>query len=360
MPKLPEDFEGGAEEMFTSGDPYEDIIPLGQRKITGVKLKTGDDANEAEILRKFGYSMSIADLARSKKTLYGYIRDANLSDPLEKTALKGANALNDLMMTAPCLNRKKRYEEEEARATLWEAEMNRSVASGEDVDEDDEDAKEDAKLGEGRPKINGLLFKWSQADAFMLQAQIVEEQQGLDAGKQYYDEFKAMKVQREKAQMDAAQLLPAENMLFWCRVRQYKIMRERAYDLAMGHPEHDFTDVLRTLTGDGDVNDYTADMSWAWLEAYQLVISSVSDGETYRELFMHLNAQEAPKRPMAPMMGPWMGGYYPGMPGMNGEDGEEDDEEKKKDNRRPLINWPRGGGHPKEPPQLKRRPRGRR
>ena len=362
MPKTPEDYEDGVQGMMDDKDnPYEELVPLAQRRITGVKLRSGDGMDEAELALKYGYSMPITELSRSTKKLYGYIRDANLTDPLERNALRGANALNDLIMTAPCLNREKRREEEERLAAHWQAEMDRAAGvldgdKAEDAGKDDE-AAEDDESEDPKPDIDKLLRRWSRADAFMLQARIVEELQGLEAAEKYYPRFIEMKEQQDEVLMEAAGLPPSEYQLFWCRVRQYKIMRERAYDLAMGHPVHDFTDLHKALADGADVNDHVAGMAWTWLVGYQLVIGSVSDGKAHRDTIIALNAQDIPRQPMSP---PW--GSWPGMPGyMNGHEEEDDDEDEKKDKRGALFGLFGGGGQKNEQPKtLKRRQRGRR
>ena len=69
--------------------------------------------------QKFGYSMPIALLFRMTQKMYGYMRDGNISDPLEVAAVKGANSLNDVIFDAECLNRQGRYDEEKARSQQW-------------------------------------------------------------------------------------------------------------------------------------------------------------------------------------------------------------------------------------------------
>ena len=300
--RQPEDYEGGVEEMIgdKESDPYIDLIPLGQRKSTEIKLRGGDGASEAEMAQKFGYSMPIALLFRMTQKMYGYMRDGNISDPLEVAAVKGANSLNDVIFDAECLNRQGRYDEEKERSRQWLA-----LANQEKKDDDS-------------PDIDALLKRWSEADAFMLQATIVEEQQGIDAAKPLYPKFVKMQEQRDVVQMDAAELSPAENMLFWCRVRMYKIMRERAHDLALGYPTHDFSGVKQKLAEGGNVHDLVPEMAWPWREGYQLVMGSTTDGESYRGMMMSMVAQQLPQPP-APNWGA-PPGYFP--PYMNGQQGD--------------------------------------
>ena len=343
---LPEDYPGGVKEMVegASSDPYEDLIPLASRKTTEIKVRAGDGANEAEMAAKFGYSMPIAKMLRRTETLYGYIRDANIEDPVELVAIRRANGLCDVIFDADCLNRQGRYDEEEERAQQW-----MKLAA--------ETPNNDADSMKG---INDLLDRWSEADAFMLQAKIVEERDGIDAAAVHYKEFAHMEQQRDDVQMEAAKLPPAANMLFWCRVRQYKIMRERAYDLALGYPIHDFTEVKRKLLDGGNVHDLIPEMAWPWKVAYQLVTSSTADGESYRTMMMAMYAQQLPS-PQVPQAWGAPNGYYP--PYQNGQQGEGDDEDQP-DKRPALFGFfGRNGNRPQQEPekkQTRRRSRGRR
>ena len=341
----PEDYDGGVEEMIADkeSDPYDDLIPLGQRKSTEIKLRGGDGASEAEMAQKFGYSMPIALLFRMTQKMYGYMRDGNISDPLEVAAVKGANSLNDVIFDAECLNRQGRYDEEKESSRQWLA-----LANQEKRDSDS-------------PDIDVLLRKWSEADAFMLQATIVEEQQGIDAAKPLYPKFIEMQEQRDVVQMAAAQLSAPENMLFWCRVRMYQIMRERAHDLALGYPTHDFTEVKRQLAEGGNVHDLVPDMAWPWREGYQLVMGSTADGGSYREMMMSMVSQTLPQQ--TPPNWGMPPGYFP--PYMNGDGHQSNGEnEEQPDKRRAIFGIFGGNGNkqPQEPEkqQIRRRSRGKR
>ena len=341
--KDPQDYEGGVEEMIEkkAADRYNALVPLKERKTTEVKVRSGDGQTEAELAMKFGYSRPIIELVNMTHKMYGYTRDANITEPLELAALKGINSLNDVILDAECLNRQGRYDEEELRAREWQ----RIIATTKQ--NKDEDA----------PDIDDLLDRWSQADAFMLQALIIEERDGIEAAKKHYPKFRDMQQQRDDVQMEASELPPAENMLFWCRVRQYKIMRERAYDLALGNPTHDFTDLKRQLAAQANVHDLVPEMPWTWREGYQLVIGSTADGVSFRETLTSLNAQEVPRQAMPWGMPP--AGYYP--PYMNGHEGGEGDEEDP-DKRRAIFGLFGGPKRPQEPEKktTRRRSRGRR
>ena len=124
---------------------------------------------------------------------------------------------------APCVDRRLRFDIEEARAAAWERKIEESPRRG----------------GEDEPNLDGLLQRWSKADAHMLQAKIVEEQRGDGDLTPLYDEYNRWKQERDEVQMEVSELPLARSKLFQCRVRQYQIMRERAYDLAMGRgPGH--------------------------------------------------------------------------------------------------------------------------
>ena len=77
-----------------------------------------------------------------------------------------------------------------------------------------------------------------------------------------------MKERRDKAEMEATELSPPEYQLFWRRLRQYQITRERAYDLALGFPTLDVTELKQQLAEGGNVHDLVPKMLWAFKEAY--------------------------------------------------------------------------------------------
>ena len=323
--KMPEDYENGVQGMIDGGisDPYEDLIPLAQRRTTEIKLKSADGDGDAAMALKYGYSQPITQISRLTQKLYGYERDANVQGHLEQSAVMGANALNDLIFDAPCVNRQGRYDEEENRAKQWMKliEQSPKVAEGKDQ-------------GESGPDIDGLLQRWSEADAFMLQARSFEEQHGIDAAEHLYEEYDLREKQREAVEMEASTLPPAENMLFWCRVRQYRIMRERAYDLAMGYPIHDFTEVKREISEGRDIHDLVHRMPWPFREAYQLVTGSMLDGEAHRTLLMAMIAGQLPPQPMPWSMGP---GYWPAVPPNGGRPQEEGEEGENQSDTRPAL-----------------------
>ena len=105
-----------------------------------------------------------------------------------------------------------------------------------------------------------------------------------------------MKERRDKAEMEATELSPPECQLFWRRLRQYQITRERAYDLALGFPTLDVTELKQQLAEGGNVHDLVPKMLWAFKEAYQLVTRSTADGILPR-------ADDVHKRPAAAATG---------------------------------------------------------
>ena len=123
-----------------------------------------------------------------------------------------------------------------------------------------------------------------------------------------------MKERRDKAEMEATELSPPECQLFWRRLRQYQITRERAYDLALGFPTLDVTELKQQLAEGGNVHDLVPKMLWAFKEAYQLVTRSTADGSSFRELMMSINAQQLPQQAPMPGMPP---GYFPPHTGGN-------------------------------------------
>ena len=328
-PRMPEDFEGGIAEMIEKGDGYAPLRDLQKRQPTEIRLKSGGEDDEAALALKYGYSAPISQISRMTQKFYGYVRDGNLPGPLEQSSVRGAHSLNDLMFDAPCVNRDGRYKEEEARIKDMMPLLKASSSDG--VDMDDEDGANQPPV-----EIDSLLDRWSEAHAFMLQARIIEEQRGIEAAEPMYEEYKEKARQKDEVEMEASTLGTAANTVFWCRVRQQIISRERSYDLSMGYPTHDFTAVKEEIAEGKDIHDLVHRMAWPFREAYHLVMGSMMDGTAHREVLMAMIAQQLPSK-----MPPWAmapgGGYWPqGMmqPGQMGEDGEDEDGQQDK---RPAL-----------------------
>ena len=397
----PDDFEGGPAAMIAdmakpeNREKYGPLPPLGQRGPTSVKLSRSQGDDEAAMAMKFGYSQPIAQVSKLSQKMYGYMRDGNIKDDDEKTAVRGSNAINDLILMAPCVTRQERYDEEEMRAQQWIKLIGPGVrdgrfpldpyaqlppGAGEDPD-DDPDGEVVRPEGEvlvlpagsrgteERPDINRLLEEWGSADAFMLQCRIDEERYGIDYAERHYDEYDRNEELRRDAEMRASRLPPAENMLFWCRVRQYKIMRERAFDLAMGHPVNDFTEVKRELAEGKDIHDVAHRMPWAFRVGYDRVLASMMDGEAHRMLLMAMIAGQIPAQQHQV---PWglPPGYWGAQPGQNGQNGSQgdaqQDPDQEQDKRPALFNLfgggnkqPQNGAQPQQKQPSRRRRGGR-
>lgn len=294
----------------------------------------GDEDSELAMAAKYGYSMPIALIAKMMQKFYGYQRDGNVTEPLVQIAVKGTNALNDLIMQAPCVNRQGRWEEEEQQVKRWQRQIDKS----------------------GLDRIDAMLDRWGKADAFMLQAQIVEEERGYDASEPLYERYRECEAARAAAEMEASELKPAENSFFWCRVRQYRIERERTYDLATGRPVHDFTEVKREVAEGKDIHDLIHKVAWPGQESYRVITASQMDGVAFRELLMSLMAGLLPQN-RQPQMPPWAGGGMMPWPGMMGGGGEED-QDGQQDDRKALLGVRFGKQKEQTPPQLRRSKRG--
>ena len=338
MNKAPEDYENGVAEFMQeqSNGSYPHLRPLGERGMSVVNLRSGDGKSDDELEKDRGFSSLLMLIFRQTQTMYGYLRDGKIEDEHEVIALRRANNLNDFIFDAECLNREARWDEEEERAKRWQA-----------------------QFGATSEKLEELMQQWSEADAFMLQAEIYQTQHGVEAALHLHAEFLDMQKQRSDAEMEAPKLRPAEYQYFWCRVRQYKIMRERARDLALGYPTHDFKKVKQKLAEGGNIHHLVSEMAWPWRESYHLVMSSLADGHSWREMMMSMFAQEMPRYQQPPQYGPppqWNG--YNG----NGQQPPDEEGDGQQDKRKPVVLF--GGGNrrqePEPKPNKKRRRRRRR
>ena len=399
----PDDFENGPAGMMSAmaenPDLYKPLRPLGERGSTSVKMSRPQGDDEAAMAMKFGYSMPIAQVSKLSQKIYGYMRDGNIKLDDEKVAIRGSNAINDLIMMAPCVTRQERYDEEELRAQQWIKLIGQSVrerhftldpysrlpdSDGGDLHDDEGpairptgrvDVLPAGHRGAAEPPqdINQLLDDWGGADAFMLQCLVDEVRYGIDYAERHYEQYDRMEDRRREVEMEASMLWPAENMLFWCRVRQYKIMRERAFDLALGYPVHDFSEVKRELAEGRDIHDLAHRMPWAFLAGYNRVMGSMLDGTEHRMLMMAMIAGQIPaQQPQLPWGMP--PGYWNGQqPGQNGMppgqgDGQQGDDQEQ-DKRGAMFNifkggnkQPQNGAQPqqKQPSRRNQRARSRR
>lgn len=325
--KWPEDFEGGMEEMLNTEvpDSYEALRKLSDRQSTAVKLQGGgNEDSEAAIALKYGYSQPITQVSRLAQKLWGFMRDASVTEPVARSAVKGTNALANMLLAAPCLNRQGRWDEQEEKAKEWQrlidaGRATRAARQPTDIDGDGEADDPDYLTQD-------ILDRWGAADAFMLYARIYEEKHGIEAARHLYNEYDEAEKAKEVALRDAAKLPPNYNMLLACRMTQLEIMREQQYDLSMGNPTMDVTELKRKLANGADVHDIVTEMPWPFQESYQVVMSSMLDGEAHRTLLMALMAQQVPQQ-SAPS--PWGAPYWPGMQPAQGDDDEEEPEDKR-------------------------------
>ena len=322
------DLQNGRKEP---AEAYEDLRRLEDRKSSAVRVSQAGGDSKEDLYREFSFSMPLAQLSKLTEKTYGYMRDGNIEDDLLKLAIMGSHSLSNLIMDAPCLNRVGRYQEEEDRAQQLEMAVDAEAPPG----------PPQGFIGPGQPHptVKGLLHLWSQADAFMLQALIYELKHGIDASTHLYDRYSEMKEQRESVELEAADLTPSANLLFWTRLRQLQIQREQVFDLAMGRPTYDVTSLKRDLATGANIHDVHHRMPWPFQEGYQAVMGSMLDGQEHRLQQRSLAAQQ---HPPAPMPWPMPGGFWPGQPGADGQAPDGDGEDGPPDKRPALFNIFRG------------------
>ena len=371
--KDPQDYEGGVGEMIGSkSDEYPDLTKMKQRRTTDVTLKGADGDSDAEMFQKFGYSQPITQISRLTQKASGYMRDGNLPGELEQSAIRQMNSLHQLLLKAECVNREERYDREERNAKRWMRIIESSRPMLEEKEDGKVDGEEDGDKELDREAVKAKeskaydeVFedhqdKWSMADAFMHQARIVEEQNGIEAAKHLYDDYKKNREIRDAVEFEATKMPAPYYQLFWCRIRQLRIMRERAYDLAMEYPIEDLAEIKSQLAEGKDIHDVAHEMLWPFQESYQLVMSSNLDGEAHRTTLMAMIAQQLPQQPQTP---PWGYAPYGGQPPGPGEEGVDLDEQGKPDTRPAMLKVFGNNGKPAQDQQqaapAKRRKRSR-
>ena len=370
-------------DMVENPQKYGRIKPLPERGKGNETRIARDDTDMNEVYRRLGYSMPIAQIAEMAGKYGGFMRDANVDDLDEKAAILDALSIHRMIITSECVQRKARYEAEENEAQRWLDEMTadrrpqkfhfdpylvtnanaessilqeylqslqedqaalESDDDGVDDDGDDQDKvqaviphqrkrgrprKEEPKPAVVIPTVDELVNKWGACDAYMFQVLLDEERHGIDYAEQHYDTYEKIEDIRRNTEFLAALLPPPENAFFWCRVRQLGIIRERSYDVAMGFPIHDYSDVLNDINSGKNIHDLAAQMDWSFDNAYRRLTGSMMDGTDHRTTMTAMIAQQIPLSPqlMQMMQGPppayWQGqgwGQPGGGPDASGEE----------------------------------------
>ena len=399
-------------EIQKKPQKYGGINPLPERgRGSETKIAGRNDLDLNQLYREFGYSMPIAQLAESANKYGGHMQAAKVTELDEKAAILDALAIHRMIITSECVQRKARYEAEEREAKRWLEQIaadrrpkawhfdpylvtntdveqailqdylqsleedQLALESGEDTDGDDAiEAVIPEQRKRGRPPkeqeepkrvpiplVEDLVNKWGACDAYMFQVLIFEERNGIDAAEQHYDTYEKIEGIRNNTEFLAAILPPAENAYFWCRVRQMGIIRERSYDVAMGFPIHDFSDVLEQIDAGRNIHDLAHRLDWSFDNAYRRITGSMLGGEEFRTTLTAMIAQQVPLSPQllqamqAPPNAFWQGQPWAQQPGQ-----ETPGEEQAPDKRGAIFNLVKrnSGAQPEQPPKKTRR-RGR-
>ena len=126
------------------------------------------------------------------------------------------------------------------------------------------------------PLVEDLVNKWGACDAYMFQVLLDEERHGIDYAEQHYDRYEKHRARSAATPSSWPSVLPpAENAYFWCRIRQMGIIRERSYDVAMGFPIHDFSDVLEQINAGKNIHDLAHLLDWSFDNAYRRITGSM-------------------------------------------------------------------------------------
>ena len=399
------------QEMNKQPGKYGPIKPLPERGKGSETRISREETDLNELYRKLGYSMPIAQMAEMSGKYQGYLRDGNVTELDEKAAIQDALAIHRMIITSECALRKKRYEAEENEVERCLSKMaaerrptkfhfdpylvTNADADGailkdylESLQEDhaalqsaaEDDAEEESaqvvipeqrgrgrppkpkpeNAGKGIPLVEDLVNKWGACDAFMFQVLLDEERHGIDYAEQHYDTYEKIERIKRDTEFMAALLPPDENAYFWCRVRQMGIIRERSYDVAMGFPTHDFSDVVDQIGTGRNIHDLAHLLDWSFNNAYRRVMGSMLDGKEYRLTLTSLIAQQVPLSPQVMQMmqqppgGFWQGQQWAQQPGM-----APPGEEPVQDSRSAIFNFVKNnqGGQEPSPQKTRRRRR---
>ena len=251
----------------TQNGSYEPLEKLGssRMKITHKNKGDGDDS-------KYAYSKVIGVEQAKTKTFYGFARDGAIDDTKAIPVFEDLFEDSRRSWVDPNKNREGRAEREEELAKKWE----RALTSAQ------------------KAQVETLLNRWNEGHAYMAQILIRCKKYGFDAVRHLRAEWKDSQKKVDDAEFDTRDLTPASYQLFWCRVRQYTIMRERAEDLALGIPEVDFTPVKRKIAEGVPIDELIDQLPWQHQLMRGMVEASHVNGQQHRMSVWLLNAGAVP------------------------------------------------------------------
>ena len=212
------------------------------------------------------------------------------------------------------------------------------------------------------PLVEDLVNKWGACDAYMFQVLLDEERHGIDYAERHYDRYERIERIRRDTEFLASVLPPAENAYFWCRIRQMGIIRERSYDVAMGFPIHDFSDVLEQINQGKNIHDLAHLLDWSFDNAYRRITGSMLEGTEFRTTLTAMIAQQVPLSPqLLQMMQTPPSGFWQGQPWAQQPGQETQGEEQVPDKRGAIFNLVKhnSGAQPQQQPSKKTRRRSR-
>ena len=394
-------------EITKQPEKYGPIKPLPERGKGSETRISREETDLSEIYRKLGYSMPIAQMAEKAGKYGSFLQDASVTELDEKAAILDALAIHRMIITSECVLRKARYEAEDREADRWLDAMAAErrpkkfhydpylVTNGDaenailqeylesleqdqlalELAEEEEDAGDEAaqvvipeQRKRGRPPkekqepagvriplVEDLVHKWGACDAYMFQVLLDEERHGIDYAEQHYDRYERIERIRRDTEFLASVLPPAENAYFWCRIRQQGIIRERSYDVAMGFPIQDYSDVLEQINASKNIHDLAHHLDWSFDNAYRRITGSMLEGTEFRTTLTAMIAQQVPLSPqMLQMMQPPPMGYWQGQPWGQPPGPETPGEEQMPDKRGAIFNLMRKNSGAQPQPETKK------
>ena len=302
QPASPADYGNG--QHPAGADAYPELRSL---RPTAPIIHRDGNANKNGDGRMF--SEFLFQQSQWQDELFGFLTLGNIIDPLEKELCKRYYVISMRDWLAEAHNRQGRLDEEEALAGHWLAQ----ATNGELPDE----------LGNplATPEVDDLLHLWHSAEAYIQRVKIEKNRSGLAAVRHMKDHYQKAVAAKQDVEFRAALLQPAHHQYYWCRVRQYQIMNERTYALAMGWPVNDYTEVKKELKSGVSIHKLIYKMPWACRRLYGRMINSLSDGNTIREHFQIMYTKEYPWEKRAPARLNKLG--------VEERDDRDDDEEEK-------------------------------
>ena len=342
----------------TNGHSNASIIDEMRKQATGaeplakipnsetVVSRGGKGGTDLELFQKFAFSAIEARNQEVEGKMYGWLVNCAIDeDDPARDVIDDLLELSMLVFHAYGANLQEYFDAYEDEAKYWLKQMGRgddyqvkglSPWQADPEQAESDRAKQQLEALNAPVTVDSLLQQWSEGDATMNQVTIRGDKNGLESVIREYDAYMDARAIRDSAEMRAASLPPPEYQYFWCRVGQFQINSQKAYNRAMGINVPDFTKVKALIADGAVIDDVVGMMPFEFQAAYRLGRLSMADGEEHRKTKMSMHSSTMPYEFQPPRRRRGLGFGF----------GRRDDDDESRDQRddRDYDDRDQGGG----------------